>query len=62
MSARTIVERGLNYSPLVAAAVYATVVCLLLATTVYALVDIYSGASALADTSASSASATSLWP
>ena len=52
MSARTIVERGLNYSPLVAATVYAAIVCLLLATTVYALVDIYSGASALADTEA----------
>jgi len=52
MSARTIVERGLNYSPLVAATIYATVVGLLLVTTVYALVDIYSGTSALADTEA----------
>jgi general secretion pathway protein M len=52
MSARAIVERGLNYSPLVAAAVYAVVVCLLLATTIYALADIYSGVSALSDTEA----------
>jgi general secretion pathway protein M len=52
MSARAIVERGLNYSPLVAAAIYATVACLLLAITIFALADIYSGASALSDTEA----------
>ena len=52
MTVRTIVERGLNHSPLVAAAVYAGVLCLLLATAIYSLADIYSGASALAGTEA----------
>ena len=52
MTVRAIVERGLNYSPLVAAVVYAVAVCVLLATAIYAVTDIYSGASALADTEA----------
>jgi general secretion pathway protein M len=50
MSARTMVERGLNYSPLVAGAIYATVLCLLLVGTIYSIADIWSGASALSNT------------
>jgi general secretion pathway protein M len=50
MTARTIVERGLNYSPLVAGAIYATVLCLLLALAIYSVADIWSGASALSET------------
>lgn len=50
MTARTIVERGLNYSPLVAGVIYATVLCLLLASAIYSIADIWSGASALSDT------------
>lgn len=50
MTARTIVERGLNYSPLVAGLIYATVLCLLLASTIYSVADIWAGASALSDT------------
>jgi len=49
MSVRTVIERGLNYSPLVAAAIYGAVAVALLATTVFAVADIYSGASALAE-------------
>jgi general secretion pathway protein M len=50
MTARTIVERGLNYSPLVAGVIYATVLCLLLASAIYSVTDIWAGASALSDT------------
>jgi general secretion pathway protein M len=50
MTARTIVERGLNYSPLVAGAIYATFLCLLLALAIYSVADLWSGASALSDT------------
>jgi general secretion pathway protein M len=50
MTARTIVERGLNYSPLVAGVIYATVLCLLLVSAIYSVADIWAGASALSDT------------
>ena len=51
MSIRGLIERVLNYSPLVAASIYGAVVILLLAATWLALAGIYSGESALAETS-----------
>src|SRR5580692_709720 len=51
MSVRSVIERVLNYSPLVAATIYGAVVIALLATTWLALAGIYSGESALAETS-----------
>jgi general secretion pathway protein M len=50
MSARTIVERGLNYSPLVAGVIYAVVLSLLAASAIYSIVDIWAGTSALSAT------------
>jgi len=50
MSIRGVIERVLNYSPLVAATIYGAVVIALLATTWLALAGIYSSESALADT------------
>jgi general secretion pathway protein M len=51
MTVREAVERVLNYSPLVAASIYGAVVIVLLAMTWLALAGIYSGESALAETS-----------
>src|ERR1700728_449104 len=51
MTVREAVERVLNYSPLVAASIYGAVVVVLLAMTWLALAGIYSGESALAETS-----------
>jgi general secretion pathway protein M len=51
MSIRGVIERVLNYSPLVAAMLYGAVAIALLATTWLALAGIYSGESALAETS-----------
>jgi general secretion pathway protein M len=51
MSIRGVIERVLNYSPLVAATIYGAVVIALLAATWLALAGIYSGESALAETS-----------
>jgi len=51
MSIRGVIERLLNYSPLVAATIYGAVVLALLTTTWLALAGIYSGESALAETS-----------
>jgi general secretion pathway protein M len=51
MSIRGVIERILNYSPLVAASIYGAVVILLLASTWLALAGIYSGERALAETS-----------
>ena len=48
MSIRGVIERVLNYSPLVAATIYGAVVIALLAATWLALAGIYSGESALA--------------
>jgi general secretion pathway protein M len=50
MTIRGVIERILNYSPLVAAAIYGAIVIVLLATTWLALAGIYSGESALAET------------
>jgi general secretion pathway protein M len=51
MSIRGVIERVLNYSPLVAATIYGAVVLALLTTTWLALAGIYSGESALGETS-----------
>ena len=50
MTVRGTIERALNYSPMVASAIYGAVVVVLLATTWLALAGIYSGASALGET------------
>ena len=50
MTVRGLIERILNYSPLVAASIYGAVVIVLLAVTWLALAGIYSGESALAET------------
>jgi general secretion pathway protein M len=51
MTVRGAIERVLNYSPLVAASIYGAVLILLLAAIWIALAGIYSGESALAETS-----------
>jgi general secretion pathway protein M len=51
MTIRGLIERVLNYSPLVAASIYGAVVIVLLVATWLALAGIYSGESALAETS-----------
>ena len=50
MTVRGVIERMLNYSPLIAASLYGAVVVALLAVTWLALAGIYSAESALADT------------
>ena len=50
MTVRGTIERALNYSPMVASAIYGAVVVVLLATTWLALAGIYAGESALGET------------
>jgi general secretion pathway protein M len=52
MNIRTVIERGLTYSPLVAGAIYAAVMIVLGVMTYVALVDLYTGQSELANTAA----------
>lgn len=52
MNVREAIERGLTYSPLLAGAIFGTVVMTLVAITWIALADLYTGQSELADTAA----------